>query len=112
MAQALPTVHVLYENPAWLPPLEAALRSEGFSFECHEVWKGRIDARVAPPEGIFWNRMSPSSHTRGHHESVALMREWLLWLETWGRRVINGSRAFDLEVSKLQQDLVLNRYGI
>lgn len=112
MPDALPTVHILYENPAWLPPLEEALRAEGFPYRCHEVWKGMIDARTEPPEGIFLNRMSPSSHTRGHNESVALMREWLLWLETWGRRVVNGSRAFDLEVSKLQQDLVLNRYGI
>ena len=112
MAKALPTVHVLYENPAWLPPLQAALEAEGFPYRLIEVWKGTIDTRSEPEEGIYWNRMSPSSHTRGHHESVALMREWLLWLEAWGRRVINGSRAFDLEVSKLQQDLVLNRYGI
>ena len=112
MSKALPTVHILYENPAWLPPLQAALEAEGFPYRCVEVWRGVIDARTEPPEGIYLNRMSPSSHTRGHHESVALMREWLLWLEAWDRRIINGSRALELEVSKLQQDLVLNRYGI
>ncbi len=112
MSSTLPTVHVLYENPAWLPPLTEALAAEGFPFRLHEIWRGSIDPERLPEDGIYWNRMSPSSHTRGHHESVALMREWLLWLEGHGRRVINGSRVFELEVSKLQQDLVLRRHGI
>jgi len=108
----LPTIHVLYENPAWLPPLTDALEAEGFPVETHLVWQGGIDPREAPPEGIWINRMSPSSHTRGHGESVALMRETLAWLEAWGRRVINGSRALELEISKLRQELVLSRHGI
>ena len=108
----LPTIHVLYENPAWLPPLTEALEAEGFEVETHLVWKGGIDPRQAPPEGIWINRMSPSSHTRGHGESVALMRETLAWLEAWGRRVINGSRALELEISKLRQEVVLSRHGI
>ena len=27
----LPTVHILYENPAWLPPLVEGLEREGFN---------------------------------------------------------------------------------
>jgi glutathione synthase/RimK-type ligase-like ATP-grasp enzyme len=56
--------------------------------------------------------MSPSSHTRGHLESVDFMTELLAWLEHHGRRVVNGSRAFALEVSKVRQDLALRRQGI
>jgi glutathione synthase/RimK-type ligase-like ATP-grasp enzyme len=56
--------------------------------------------------------MSPSSHTRGHSESVGLAREILAWLESWGRWVLNGSHALELEVSKLRQELALRRYGI
>jgi len=109
---ALPTVHILYENPAWLPPLQAALDAEGFPYELHHVWRGSIDPREEPPPGIWWNRMSPSSHTRGHNESVGLAREILAWLESWGRWVLNGSHALELEVSKLRQELALRRYGI
>lgn len=105
-------IHVLYENPSWLPPLEAALEAEGLSYELHEIWRTSLDPSREPPPGIYLNRMSPSSHTRGHHESVALMHEMLAWLEHHGRRVINGARAFRLEVSKFQQDLVLRRHGI
>lgn len=112
MTARLPPVHVLYENPDWLPPLTAALEAEGFPVRLHEVWRGVIDAGRSPDEGIWLNRMSPSSHTRGHVESVALMREMLAWLEDHGRRVINGSRVFELEISKLRQDAVLRRHGI
>ena len=108
----LPTVHVLYENPAWMPPLEAALQAEGFAFVRHHVNQGVIDPTQPPAEGIWINRMSPSSHTRGHETAVPMMREWLQWLEAWGRRVINGSAAFELEMSKLRQALALGRHGI
>jgi hypothetical protein len=105
-------VHILFENEAWLPPLLAGLEAEGLEHELHQVWKGQIDGASAPPEGVFINRMSPSSHTRGHLESVDLMAETLAWLEVYGRRVYNGSRAFSLEVSKLRQDMALRRQGI
>lgn len=105
-------IHVLYENPDWLPPLEAGLRAEGLSYRLLEVWQGAIDPGEEPAPGIYLNRMSPSSHTRGHLESVDLTAEMLCWLEHHGRRVVNGSRAFALEVSKLRQDLVLRRHGI
>lgn len=109
----LPTIHVLYENPNWLPPLLDGLTSEGFdSVRLVELTEGLIDPLQAPPEGIWINRISPSSHTRGHASTIELGREVLFWLQVHGRRVINGLDAFELEVSKLRQDLVLNRWGI
>ena len=59
------------------------------------------------------NRISPSSHTRGHVHTVELARPTsCTGLESHGRRVINGLCAFELEMSKLRQDLVLRRHGI
>ena len=106
------TVHVLFENPAWLPPLVEGLEAEGFDVNLVELDGGLIDPSTAPAEGIWINRISPSSHTRGHHGSVELAREVLYWLELHGRRVINGLNAYEFEMSKLRQDLILNRYGI
>lgn len=106
------TVHILYENPDWLPPLVSALEAEGLRAAPYEVFTGVIDPSQPPPQGVWWNRMSPSAHTRGHGTSIALMRETLAWLDAWGRRVINGGRCFDFEVSKLQQDLVLRKHAI
>jgi len=108
----LPVLHVLYEHPSWLPPLVAGLEAEGFEVRLVELDRGLLDPHEPPAEGIWINRISPSSHTRSHHGSVALAREVLFWLEAHGRRVINGSQAFELEMSKMRQDIVLRKYGI
>jgi hypothetical protein len=108
----LPTVHILYENPTWLPPLMAALEVQRFPVRLHDLSTGTIDGGAVPERGIWLNRMSPSAHTRGHGAAVALMGEVLAWLEAHGRRVVNGSNALALEVSKLRQDVALRRHGI
>lgn len=106
------TVHVLFENEDWMPPLRDALASRGLSWEEHFVDGGVLDLSGEPPAGVFINRMSPSSHTRGHQGGVAFLGEYLGFLEAHGRRVINGSRAFSLEVSKVRQDLALRAVGV
>lgn len=105
-------IYILYENPDWLPPLVRALERESLPYETWFVQTGHFDLDATPPEGVFFNRMSPSSHTRGHIESVEFMRELLVWLESYGRRVINGSQAFALEISKIRQYAALKRCGI
>jgi hypothetical protein len=105
-------LHILFENDAWLPPLTKALDDCGVPYELHFTEGGTLDLSSAPPQGVFLNRMSPSSHTRGHQGGVQHVRELLGWLEAHGRRVINGSRAFDLELSKVKQDIALRALGI
>ncbi|MEC7984323.1 MAG: alpha-L-glutamate ligase [Myxococcota bacterium] len=108
-----PTIHILFENPDWLPPLINALAEAGFTdVRQVKLSQGLLDARAEPPEGIWINRISPSSHTRGNIHTVQLARDFLYWLELHNRRVINGLPAFELEMSKFRQDLVLQRYGI
>jgi len=108
----LPLVHILFENEAWLEPLETGLAAEGFSFRRVKLNEGILDPSQTPAEGIWLNRLSPSSHTRGHDTTVALGREFLAWLHAHGRRVVNGQNAFELEMSKTRQDTALRRQGI
>jgi hypothetical protein len=103
-------VFLLYENADWLPPLVTALEVEGF--EPAPIAVGRGILQGTPESGIYLNRMSPSSHTRGNTESVDLTREFLAWLEFHGARVVNGARAFELEMSKMRQFMALTKYGI
>ncbi len=113
MIGSVPTqANILYENPAWIPPLQESLQSEGFHVRLVHVNEGSIDPATPPPHGVWINRISPSSHTRGHVHTVELARQLLYWLESRGRRLINGPHVFELEMSKLRQDLVLRRYGI
>lgn len=106
------TVHVLYENPDWLPPLLGALESRDLPVRTWFADGGVLDLGEEPPEGVWVNRMSPSAHTRGHQGGVAYTRELLGVLEAAGRRVLNGTSAFALEVSKLKQDATLRAAGI
>jgi hypothetical protein len=47
--------------------------------------------------------MSASAHTRGHGRSKDQTRAVLAWLEANGRRVVNGRRVLELEMSKVDQ---------
>jgi len=56
--------------------------------------------------------MSASSHTRGHRYAAELTGGVLAWLASHDRRVVNGGRALQLEISKMAQYTALARYGI
>ena len=108
---ALP-VYALHENPDWFPPFAEAFEAEGV--ELHEwlLTDGVLDLDSVPPEGIFWSRISASSHTRGHSLSKDYARAVLAWLEAHGRRTVNGRRVLELEMSKADQLTALRAAGI
>ncbi len=105
-------IHVLYENPAWLPPLVHALDARNLTYVLHDVSTGDFHVEGDIPGGVWINRMSPSAHTRGHAGGIHYVREWLGVLAERGGRVINGSRSFALEVSKVRQHAALHAMGI
>jgi glutathione synthase/RimK-type ligase-like ATP-grasp enzyme len=104
--------HIIYENEDWMPPLRTALDDAGIPYDEWFINEGHFDVTGAPPEGVFINRMSASSHTRGHTSGVEHTRQMLAWLERHGRRVINGRHAFELEISKVKQHAALEQAGI
>ena len=108
----MPHIHVIHENAAWLEPLAAALDRQGLPWRDWFLDRGLFDLSRPPPEGVFYNRMSASSHTRDHRYAAELTASVLAWLEGHGRRVVNGGRALDLEISKARQYAALERAGI
>ncbi|MFP6571560.1 MAG: hypothetical protein VB674_03000 [Vicinamibacterales bacterium] len=108
----MPRIYVLHENDAWVEPLREALNERRLPFEEWFLDNGVIDFREPPPDGIFYNRMSASSHTRDHRYGPEYTAAVLSWLEQHGRRVLNPSAALRLEVSKIKQYSALNCYGI
>jgi hypothetical protein len=105
-------IHVIHENAAWLEPLAAALDRQGLPWRDWFLDRGVFDLSRPPPEGVFYNRMSASSHTRDHRYAAELTASVLAWLERHRRRVVNGSRALDLEISKARQYAALEAAGI
>ncbi|MFK8043784.1 RimK family alpha-L-glutamate ligase [Congregibacter sp.] len=104
--------HIIHENREWSAPLLEALETLGVP---HEEWfldEGSLDLSKAPPPGIFYNRMSASSHTRDHRYAPEYAAAVIAWLECHGRRVLNPGRALQLEVSKVAQYAALEAQGI
>jgi hypothetical protein len=108
----MPKVYVIHENHEWVLPLRKAFEQINHP---HEEWfldEGVIPFDQTPPEGVFYNRMSASSHTRGHRYSPELTHGVLNWLECHDARLVNGTRALYFEISKLAQYAALKKSGI
>ncbi len=105
-------VHVIHENPDWYPPFAAAFDAAGIEHEQWLLGAGPLDLAEAPPPGVFWSRMSASAHTRGHPLAKEHTRAVLSWLRAHRRRVVNGRRVLELEMSKVDQLATLRAAGI
>jgi len=105
-------IYVLHENSTWVEPLREAFGELGLPYAEWHLDQGTLAFDSTPPQGVFYNRMSASAHTRGHRFAPELAHGVLNWLELYDRRVVNSSRALYLEVSKLAQYAALTRAGI
>ena len=97
-------IAVYYEHQDWFRPLFAELDRRRIPYV-------RIDARChsydvhshAKEFSLFFNRMSASAYLRGNEHGIFFTLNYLAHLEKTGTRVINGSEAFALEISKAAQ---------
>lgn len=106
------TVHVVHENPEWLPPFAAAFDAEGVDWDEVLVTGGPLDLTAEPAPGVYWSRMSASAATRGHGIAAEHARGLFDHLEAQERRVVNGRAVLDLELSKVRQLALLRAAGI
>src|SRR5215510_10824311 len=91
---------VLYEHPEWQKPLFAALERRGVSYLAFDLKHGAFDPGAAPLAPLYFNQASPSAYVRGNTRAVPLALTLMRALELDGARILNGSRAFLLELSK------------
>lgn len=150
-------IYILHENPEWIPPFRAAFERAGVEFGEIILTGGSIDLdsinresnmetrlessdknsvdsiESSPLSGVFWSRLSASSHTRGNAHSKEYGRALLGALESRNIesrsteskniesshtnkaqnpvRVVNASHVLELEVSKVRQHLALKNAG-
>jgi glutathione synthase/RimK-type ligase-like ATP-grasp enzyme len=109
---ARPRIFVLHENTPWIEPLRREFAAIDAPFSEWFIDRGQVDLTSTPPEGIFYNRMSASSHTRGHRFAPEYTGAVLAWLTRHRRTIVNGERALQLEISKVAQYESLVRFGI
>jgi biotin carboxylase len=108
MNQQLPLA-VYYEHPEWFRPLFAELDRRSIQYlridaGCHIYDATATDRKY----GLFFNRMSASAYLRGNAQGIFFTRDYLAHLERTGTRVINGCKAFSVEISKAAQLALLH----
>ena len=105
-------IYVIHENSEWTIHLTNRLKELDLPYEELFLDKGIVDLTSVPPEGVFYNRISASSHTRDHRFAPELTAAYIAWLEEHDRTVFNGTRALQLELSKVAQQTALEKQGI
>ena len=103
---------VIHENDEWMGPFTKAFDELKLDYQLWYLPEMSLDLTKSPPKAVYWNRMSASSHTRGHRYEPELTAGILAWLKRHERTVVNGSAALDLEISKIRQYQELERFGI
>lgn len=103
---------VLFEHPEWQRPLFAALDHRGVRYGTFDLKRGAFDPDRVPEAALYFNQASPSAYVRGNTRAVPLALSLMRSLELGGARVLNGSHAFSLELSKSTQAALMQRLGI
>jgi len=105
-------IGVLYEHPDWFRPLFEKLEARGLPYEKIHAGFHHFDPMAEPPFSVVINRVSSSSYLRGHTQAIFYANDYLAYLEACGVRVINGTRATEIETSKALQLLLFRKLGI
>jgi glutathione synthase/RimK-type ligase-like ATP-grasp enzyme len=111
-SMASPDLVVLFEHPEWQKPLWAALDRAGANYAPFDLKRAAFDPEAVPAARLYFNQASPSAYVRGNTRAVPLALALMRSVEAGGGRVLNGSRAFLLELSKSAQIALLARLGI
>src|SRR3954454_17944109 len=103
---------VLFEHPEWQKPLFGALEDHSVPYRALDLKAAAFDPDAVPDASLYFNQASPSAYVRGNARAVPLALALMRSLETRGARVLNGSEAFLLELSKSGQAALLEKLGI
>ena len=105
-------IAVLYEHPEWQKPLFAALERRGVRYAAVDLKQGAFSDADPPLAPLYYNQASPSAYVRGNTRAVPYALAYMRALEIRGVRVLNGSAAFALELSKTAQAALLRELDI
>ena len=103
---------VLFEHPEWQKPLFSALERHQVRFGICDLKRAAFDPDSTPEAPLYFNQASPSAYVRGNMRAVPFALSLMRSLELGGARVLNGSRAFSLELSKSTQAALMQRLRI
>ena len=107
-----PGLVVLFEHLEWQEPLFHALEARRVTYEAFDLKAAAFGTDEVPRAPLYFNQASPSAYVRGNVRAVPFALALMEQLESRGARVLNGSRAFRLELSKLAQISLMRELGV
>lgn len=106
-------IGIFYEHPEWFRKLFERLDERHLAYKkLHAGFHHFNPSSLSNEFSVVLNRVSSSSYLRGHGQSIFYAKAFISYLEQSGIRVINGSRATEIETSKALQLLLLKRLGL
>jgi hypothetical protein len=104
---------IYYEHPDWFRPLFAELDRRGIPYVKLDATRHLYDpGEKQKSYAVVFNRMSPSAYLRGHGHGIFYTLQYLNHLRNLGSRVINGEKAFGIEISKARQLSLLDSLNL
>ena len=106
-------IAIYYEHPDWFRLLFQQLDRRDLNYIAIEADQHQFDpAESETAFSLLFNRMSPSAYLRGHGQGIFYTLAYLEHVERLGTRVINGRKAFAIEISKALQLSLLASLGL
>jgi hypothetical protein len=105
-------IGVFYEHPEWFKPLFKTLDEKGLPYEKIHAGFHQYNPLEEPKYSVVINRVSSSSYLRGHTQAIFYANDFIGYLEENGVRVINGTRATEIETSKALQLVLFRKLGL
>ena len=107
------TLAIYYEHPDWFRPLFTELDRRTIPYVLLDASSHSYDpSENETPYAVVFNRMSPSAYLRGHGNGILYTIQYLQHLESLGTRIINGQKAFEIEISKARQVSLLESLNL
>lgn len=104
---------IFYEHPDWFKPLFSTLERRQLPFVRIDAASHGFDpSERSVPLALVFNRASPSAYMRGRRQTTFHTLQWVRHLERLGVPVVNGSRIYEIEISKAAQIEVLEELGV
>src|SRR5258706_9530339 len=105
-------IGIYYEHPDWFGTLFRTLDERRIPYEKIDASSDYYDPEKRVGFSLLFNRMSASAYLRGNGNAIFYTGGLLANLERSGVRVINRSKAFQIEISKALQVTLLTSLGI
>ncbi len=105
-------IGIFYEHPEWFRPLFKKLDEKGLPYEKIHAGFHHYNPLSEPPYSLVINRVSSSSYLRGHTQAIFYANDFIGYLEAEGVKVINGTRATEIETSKALQLVLFKKLGL